>query len=162
MGGGIIPVTIHKKKVLMLFGQESSNNKWGDFGGGRENNETHFETAIREGCEELNGFLGCKNSLKNLVRKNMLMKVHHNGYTTYLFYIPYDKYLPEYFNNNFKLMKERFPKLIDKHGMFEKKQIKWFNFQELKKNKKHFRSFYKGVLNKVLTHESIINKTLLS
>ena len=70
MGGGLLPVTIHEGKVLFLLGREHDEKKWSDFGGGREGRESHFDTALREGCEELNGFFGCKTHLKNTVKRN--------------------------------------------------------------------------------------------
>ena len=78
MGAGIIPVAIHNGKVYLLFGKEVQDGKWSDFGGGREHNETPFKTAIREGCEELSGFLGCKTKLAKDVKTT-----HH--YTTCVF-----------------------------------------------------------------------------
>lgn len=57
MGGGIIPVATDGVKVYFLFGKEVEDGKWSDFGGGREKIETPFQTAVREGGEELCGFL---------------------------------------------------------------------------------------------------------
>ena len=62
MGGSVLPATIDDKGVLrFLFGKErdiDENPGWSDFGGGTENGETYMTTAIREGGEELTGFLG--------------------------------------------------------------------------------------------------------
>ena len=67
---------------------------WSDFGGSRENNETTFQTAIREGCEELNGFLNCK-SLKKYVKKHLVTSYEIKTYVTYLFYIPYNEFIEQ-------------------------------------------------------------------
>ena len=65
MGAGILPTTIHNNKLFFLFGKENkyedSAPGFSDFGGGTDNNETYFETAIREAGEELTGFLGNDN-----------------------------------------------------------------------------------------------------
>ena len=65
MGAGILPVALHHDKIFFLFGKENKNADtpgWSDFGGGKEKGERPLTTAIREGYEELSGFLGsnCK------------------------------------------------------------------------------------------------------
>ena len=57
MGAGILPVALHKGVLFLLMGQERKNGLWCDFGGTPNKKEKPFETAIREGGEELNGFL---------------------------------------------------------------------------------------------------------
>ena len=52
MGAGILPVAKFKNKIYFLFASELSDNKWSDFGGKQEKNETIYNTAIREGYEE--------------------------------------------------------------------------------------------------------------
>ena len=64
MGAGILPVSLHKNNLYFLFGLEENEKKWGDFGGSKEDNESKMETAVREGYEELNGFLGNKTDKK--------------------------------------------------------------------------------------------------
>lgn len=161
MGGGLLPVSFHDNKVLFLLGREHEEKQWSDFGGGREGNETHFETAIREGCEELNGFFGCRTALRNYVRKNMLVEVNKNGFTTYVFYVPYDPFLPKYFENNFKLMKSRFPREIARNGMFEKDKIEWVTPYKARKMMPKVRPFYRAVLSEVLKHSNKLKKILL-
>ena len=73
MGAGILPVSIHKNKLHFLFGQEENGNKWSDFGGRSESNETDLQTAIREGYEELNGYYGTMKEFKQLVKNNTLL-----------------------------------------------------------------------------------------
>ena len=64
MGAGILPVTIFKGSILFLLGKERYNSDyWSDFGGSTIPKETIFQTAIREGYEELDGFLGNKEEL---------------------------------------------------------------------------------------------------
>ena len=161
MGGGLLPVTVHNGKLMFLLGREHDEKKWSDFGGGREGKETHYETAIREGCEELNGFFGCKSNLKNMVKNNKILEVNKNGFTSFLFYVPYDPYLPDYFNNNFKLMKQRLPQHVGKHGMFEKDKIQWFTPNNARKLMSNVRPFYRAVLGEVLKNQKVIKKILL-
>ena len=150
MGGGILPIAHYKNKTYLLFGKEAYDGKWSDFGGKAEHNETPFDTAIREGCEELCGFLGCKSALKSLVRKNKRATFHVNGFHTYVFEIPYDPLLPSYFNQNFSFIKKNLPHLVNVNGMFEKSQIKWFDISTLHFYKKNFRPFYKNMLETIL------------
>jgi hypothetical protein len=157
MGAGVLPVAIVKGKLKFLFGKEAGEKKWGDFGGGREGRETKFETAIREGCEELNGFLGCQNQLKKLVKSNEVAVIDTQGLHTYLFLIDYDENMCHYFNNNFKFMKQKMPHKINKNGLFEKSEIGWFSIEELKHSPGQFRSFYQKVLkNIVINYSSIL------
>jgi hypothetical protein len=48
---------------------EESAKGWSDFGAGQEKKESPFQTALREGAEELYGFLGNKQQLKTLIKK---------------------------------------------------------------------------------------------
>ena len=59
VGVSILPIAKKNNKLYFLFGQEQ-NIEYGirgysDFGGGRED-ESIFDGAIREGCEEIKGF----------------------------------------------------------------------------------------------------------
>ena len=68
VAASILPVTIHKNKLYFLFGKENeledSAKGWSDFGGRVEKNESIFKGALREGSEELTGFLGDPSELK--------------------------------------------------------------------------------------------------
>lgn len=159
MGGGIIPVSLVRGKLLFLFGKEAEEKKWSDFGGGREGNETRFETAIREGCEELNGFLGCRNKLKKMVQSNIIMTLDTEKLRTYLFLIDYDDNLCHYFNNNSKFIKQKMPHKVNKKGLFEKSEIGWFTIEELQHSPGQFRNFYQRVIdNIILHHRDILNE----
>lgn len=151
MGGGILPIAIHNQKLYFLFGREVQDNMWGDFGGGREGKETRFQTAIREGCEELDGFLGCESALKKLVTDNLVSQVDTEKLRTYLFEIKYDENLPFYFNNHHKFITKHLHNKVNKKGLFEKSQIKWFSIAELKRSRSSFRPFYRKVLDNLLS-----------
>ena len=56
MGAGILPICVKSSSISVLLGQERFDSKWSDFGGKQEKNETKYETAVREGYEESNGF----------------------------------------------------------------------------------------------------------
>ena len=99
MGGGVLPVAFYKGKLYFLFSREYINSKddgglWSDFGGSKDNDETYFQTALREGYEESDKIIGSKENIKNLM-KNSLQEITINGYRTYIVLIRYDKELPK-------------------------------------------------------------------
>ena len=72
MGGSILPVTLHNGKIYFLFGKErdiDENPGWSDFGGCTNKGETFMQTAIREGREELTGFLGSDSDIRKMLNK---------------------------------------------------------------------------------------------
>ena len=175
MGASILPVTIYNGKIYFLFGKErdiDENPGWSDFGGGTDTNETFIQTAIREGGEELTGFLG---NIKSLLTKYGTYNIDyksegHGTYRCHIFPINYDHYgafecLPYYYNNNQLFLQKRLPKnVIRDTKIFEKTEIKWFSFDELKKNQKYFRSFYQNIVHLILGNknsiETFVNKKL--
>ena len=163
MGGSILPVTIHNNQILFLFGKErdiDENPGWSDFGGGTDNGETFFQTAIREGGEELTGFLGNDAEIKRLMNKYGTYTIDYKseGYSTYrchIFPMEYDEYLPYYYNNNQKFLQKRLDKkIIRDTKIFEKTEIRWWSFDEIKKRHKEFRSFYKNIIHLILGNKS--------
>jgi 8-oxo-dGTP pyrophosphatase MutT (NUDIX family) len=165
MGGSILPVTIHNNKIYFLFGKERNideNPGWSDFGGGTDKGETFIETAIREGGEELTGFLGSDNDIRKMLSKYGTYNIDYKseGYDTYrchIFPIDYDEMLPHYYNNNQKFLQKRLDKKIIRDSkIFEKAEIKWFSFDEIKKHHNEFRSFYKNIIHLILGHRSAI------
>ena len=154
MGGGVLPVAIHKGKLYFLFSREYINSKddgglWSDFGGSKDNDETYFETALREGYEESDKIIGSKNNIKKLM-KNSLQQITINGYRTYVVLINYDKDLPKKFRNKFLYIKENKPHLLCKKGLYEKDMIKWYSYEDIKKNFNKFRPFYKNIVRTIL------------
>ena len=95
MGAGILPTTIHNNKLYFLFGKENqyedSAEGFSDFGGGTDNKEEFLETAIREGGEELTGFLGNDNDVKSMLKKygtyNIDYKDKNSKFDTYRMHI---------------------------------------------------------------------------
>ena len=99
-----------------LLGKEYKNNYWCDFGGSSNNFESTFQTAIREGYEELDGFLGDKKNLENKVYNNLIKQYSIERYTTFLINVNYQEInmLPYYFNN--------YRSFINRELTYEKKE----------------------------------------
>jgi len=176
MGASILPVTIYKGKLYFLFGKErldDENPGWSDFGGGTDANESYIQTAIREGGEELTGFLGSDSDVKSLLAKHGTFDVDfksdgHGIYRVHIFPMEYDPKLPHYYNNNQRFLQKRLdPKIIRDTKIFEKQQIKWFSIVDIvkMKQKKEFRSFYQNVIELILARkaeiDTFIKKALL-
>jgi 8-oxo-dGTP pyrophosphatase MutT (NUDIX family) len=159
MGGSILPTTIHNNKIYFLFGKErdiDENPGWSDFGGGTDNGETFMQTAVREGGEELTGFLGNDADVKKLLTRYGTYNIDYKSedYPTYrchIFPTNYDPLLVHYYNNNQKFLQKRLDqKIIRDTKIFEKTQIKWFSFDDLKNKHNEFRSFYKNIVHLIL------------
>ena len=99
MGAGILPIALYKGGLYLLLGQERNNNLWSDFGGSSNKNEKPFKTAIREGYEELNGFLGNIDELEKKVDSSILLTVSYDKYTSYIFSLNYYQSLKNIIGN---------------------------------------------------------------
>lgn len=166
MGAGILPTTIHNNKLYFLFGKENKfadTPGWAEFGGGSEGKESFLQTAIREGTEELTGFLGSDSDLKRKMNKTGTFNIDWNTYRTHILPMEYDEYLPFYYNNNQKFLQKRLdPKIIEKSKIFEKAEIRWFSIDEIKKRKVPFRSYYYNFADLIIKNELAINKFVSS
>ena len=161
MAGGILPIAKHRGQLFFLFGREVQDGKWSDFGGGKEGTESPWQTAIREGCEELNGFLGSPGELADLVKNNAVYHVEVNGYHTYLFEIDYDEKLPYYFGNNHRFIKKHLPRELRKaNGLFEKSEVGWFSLGELSRSRHFFRHFYKKTIDAFQGNSAEIERSM--
>lgn len=160
--GSVLPVTIHNNKLLFLFGKENemedSAKGFSDFGGSVENGESVEETALREGGEELTGFLGDHNTLRQHIKKHGgLFKISHDNYHIHIFYYPYDENLPKYYNQNHHFLWERMDKkLLNSTKLFEKSEIQWFSEDMIEKRIKEFRPFYQKIVQHVLSKKNKI------
>ena len=165
-GSSVLPVTIHNGKLLFLFGKENPNEMsakgFSDFGGGVEKGEGIYETALREGGEELTGFLGDAEDLrKHISRNGGVYKISHNDYHCHLFYIPYDHNLVTYYNSNHRFLWERMDKkVLGKTKLFENIEIQWFGKKDIVKRVREFRSFYQDIAIKITLEEKNILKFL--
>ena len=166
MGAGILPIALYRGTLFLLLGKER-NNLWSDFGGSSINKEEIFKTAIREGCEELNGFFGTEDELAIKVKNNNIMQIGFEErvkrskkliYTTFLFNTKYDKNLPYYFNNVNKFAELHLSEHVNKNhnGLFEKSEINWFTIDDLKKNIIHLRPWYIPFIESVIKNEKKI------
>lgn len=163
MGAGILPTTIHHGKLYFLFGKENKfadTPGWSDFGGGTDNNETFLQTAIREGGEELTGFLGSDSHLRSLLQQGVfpldLFNEKHK-YRMHIFSYPYNEFLPWYYNNNQSFLQPRLsPHLIQTVKIFEKAEIKWICEDELLKMRSQFRSYFQQMIDKILQNKKDI------
>ena len=170
MGAGILPITIcNDGKIYLLFGKENkyedSASGWSDFGGGTDNKETFYQTACREGSEELTGFLGLSTDIATLLKKGVYTIDYtdksgkYGTYRTHLFPLTYDPKLPFYYNNNQRFLQKHLdPKIIQSTKIFEKAEIRWICIDELKKMRKQFRSFFQHIIDEILANKSEITR----
>ena len=165
MGAGVLPLSIYKNTVFLLLGQERHNGLWSDFGGSAIKGETNLDTAIREGYEELNGFLGSKQEMKNYLANNLLMELdNRDRYTTFIFKTKYSKSLPILFSKNNLFIEENLDKQLvnGKNGLFEKKNIKWFpiHYFENSENRRIIRPYYYPIIETIINNKDIIHSDL--
>lgn len=162
MGAGILPTTIHNNKLYFLFGKENKfadTPGWAEFGGGTEDKESFLKTAIREGTEEMTGFLGSTEDLKRKIEKTGTFNLDWNTYRTHILPMKYDEQLPFYYNNNQRFLQKRLdPKIIEKSKIFEKAEIRWFSIDDIKKHRIPFRSYYNNIADLIIKNEKEINK----
>jgi 8-oxo-dGTP pyrophosphatase MutT (NUDIX family) len=163
VAGSILPFTIHNGKVYFLFGKENAladTPGFSDFGGGVEGNEDPYQTALREGGEELTGFLGDSQTLEKHIKKNGgCYKMLHNTYNIHIIYIDYDENLPKYYNQNHDFLWKRMNKqYLNNTKLFEKIEIRWFSISDMKKHKKEFRNFYQEIVPKIVNEVPFIMK----
>jgi len=168
MGAGILPTTIYKGKLHFLFGKENefedSAHGISDFGGGTDNSESFLETAVRESCEELTGFLGNENDIKKLLKKHGTYNIDYKSgdfsvYRMHIFPMVYDEYLPFYFNNNRKFLSKRLDKnVIKKSKIFEKETIKWVCIDDIHKMRGQFRPYFENIIDIMLAQKLEIKK----
>jgi len=169
MGAGILPTTIINNKLHFLFGKENkyedSAPGFSDFGGGTDDNETYFKTAIREAGEELTGFLGDDKDIKRLLTRygtyNIDLKTG-NSFKTYrmhIFPMDYDPMLEFYYNNNQRFIQKRLDQNVIKNSkIFEKAEIRWVCVDDIIKMKPQFRSYFQNMLDLIYNQRSLIKK----
>ncbi len=166
MGAGVLPCTIHKNKLYFLFGKENKyadTPGWSDFGGGKDENETPIQTALREGSEELTGFLGGPKDIKKLLKAGIYkIKLEQDAskksfYTTHIFPMEYDDKLPLYYNSNQRYLQMKLsPDIIKKSKIFEKAEIKWICVDDITKNCKKFRKYFQIICKRLVDEKKEI------
>jgi len=164
VAGSILPITIHKNKLYFLFGKENpmedSAKGWSDFGGRVDRGETPMSAALREGGEELTGFLGDDKELKERIRKSGgTYNLTHNTYHVHMFYMEYDENLPKYYNQNHDFLWKRMDKqVLNDTKLFEKIKIGWFSLEEMQARRSEFRGFYQEIVDKFVAQSTEIRK----
>ena len=169
MGAGLLPTTIYNNRIYFLFGKEnkyeSSAPGFSDFGGGTDNKESFFETAVREAGEELTGFLGNDEDVKKLLTKYGTYNIDYNqnnGYSKYrmhIFPMNYEPMLPFYYNNNQKFLQKRLDQDIIKNSkIFEKEEIKWICIDDIIKLRNTFRSYFQNIIDIIYDEKDEITK----
>ena len=167
VGSSILPACIHKGKLYFLFGKENDmadTPGWSDFGGGVESGEDIFDAALREGGEELTGFLGGETELRSFIKKNGgVYKKTVGAYNMHIFNLSYDANLPIYYNNNHKFLWNRMDKkMLNDTKMFEKIEIGWFSIADMKNKRNDFRKFYQDMVDFIIKDQANIMKFLPS
>lgn len=156
MGAGILPVAYHKGNWYFLFGREYKGfhkGMWSDFGGSKEKNETHYQTAVREGFEESNGILGNKKNIRSLIKNYCIAKIGDKGWVTYIIQVKYNKEIIKLFKEDFKHMLKTNKEIVKAHnGLYEKDKIQWIKLQNLKNKVKIFRPWYRKFIHKIINH----------
>lgn len=164
VAGSLLPVTIHNGQLYFLFGKEnpleSSAKGWSDFGGGVEKGETPYQTALREGGEELTGFLGDGKQIQRHIKAHGgVYKIQHNTYHLHIFYLEYDENLPRYYNQNHRFLWNRMDKqLLSETRLFEKIEIGWFSCEDMRRDINKFRGFYQEIVEKLLADKENIER----
>jgi len=163
MGAGILPATIVNGKLYFLFGKENKyadTPGFSDFGGGTEKGESYLNTAIREGGEELTGFLGSDDELKKMLAKGTYnIDYADSNYRMHILPFPYDTALPHYYNNNQRFLQKRLdPEVIKKSKIFEKAEIRWICVDDLAKMRPQFRSYFQNIVDLILANKENIKK----
>lgn len=162
-GSSILPVALHKGKLYFLFGKENpledSAPGFSDFGGGVEKGETEFETAMREGGEELTGFLGDGEQIKRHIKRTgkplIITRVDpetpSKNYTVHIIPLKYDPMLPIYYNNNHRFLWNKMNhSTLSATKLFEKIEISWFSEADLRKRMPEYRPFYREVVKLII------------
>jgi hypothetical protein len=165
-GAGILPTAIYNNKIYFLFGKENQYEKYAkgfsDFGGGQKKNESYIDTAVREGSEELMGFLGSSHELKKHLSKNpFYMDISNKPnsiYRTYIYPYPYCESLPFYYNQSQKFFQSFLSDSAYKNKCFEKSLIKWICIDDLVKEKPNMRFFYKDMIDQLLINKTEIKR----
>jgi len=163
MGAGILPASIVNGKLYFLFGKENKyadTPGFSDFGGGTEKGESYLKTAVREGGEELTGFLGSDSDLKKMLAKGTYnIDYADSNYRMHILPFPYDTALPHYYNNNQAFLQKRLdPEVIKKSKIFEKAEIRWICVDDLAKMRPQFRSYFQNIVDLILINKENIKK----
>lgn len=167
-GSSVLPVSIHKNQLYFLFGKENSKEDsakgFSDFGGSIEKGGSVHNTAMREGAEELTGFLGNSKQIEKHIKKHGgTLDFHIEQYHTHVFCMKYDPNLPKYYNNNHRFLWDNMDKdYLNKTKLFEKIEIQWFTPEQMMKRIKEFRGFYQEMIKQLYKEKGKIKRFIQS
>jgi hypothetical protein len=157
-GAGILPFAHFNNTIYLFLGREnmeggsSAAGKWSDFGGSKEKNETEYETAYREGCEELSGVFGNNDIVDKLLKKTNII-IKSKTYYTYLMEVKYDKKKEETLKNIYIKTLQENPYLVYKHnGLYEKDRGLWIKLEDLNSFRPNLRRWYNRMLTKIIEY----------
>ena len=112
-----------------------------------------MDTAIREGYEETNGFLGTQQDIKNLFNTNYVTSISSSTYTSFIIEVDYDASLPKKFAELYDDILKNNPKLLlNRDGLYEKDKAKWVSLGELPSFKKDVRVFYRKHISYIMRY----------
>jgi len=164
MGGGILPIAKKNGNYYVLLARETVDlnwkdaGKWSDFGGSKENNETEYETAIREGAEETSGVYGKEKNIKYLIDNYTEYVVNLHNYSTYLIRVNYNSLLPYQFNQKYREALKKTPEIVYEHnGLYEKDKIRWVDVNNLKIFSEYSRFWFKPVMIEIYNKFNTLN-----
>ena len=160
----IIVYTILDNEVLFLVGKEFNNkhNKtdiglYSDFYGTIDNDEAIYEATSRILFEKTMNMIISQNDFKEIILNNQLQYKINKDKIIFIYKIDYErhKYLPDYFNKVFEYMNlcrtlnsmnnweiESCP-----FNYFDKSELKWVNYDFIKKNIKLFKQLFINNIN---------------
>ena len=131
---------------------EDSAKGFSDFGGRIDGKETPYDAAMREGGEELTGFLGGEKEIRNLINENGgVYPITVDTYHVHIFALEYDENLPKYYNQNHRFLWDKMDKnVLNETKLFEKIEIQWFTVKQMRQRMSEFREFYQQIVAKIL------------
>jgi hypothetical protein len=154
----------NNNKLVFLLGKENKllnypdSNKYCDFGGHREKNETIIETAIREFDEESMGSIMDINTIKKKLLDPSTFYVIINNYVQYVVKIEYNETIPLVYNRIRNKLENCMKYSINNYyriptcptGYLEKSEMKWFTLNDIKNEIKSIRKVFIPTIIKVL------------
>lgn len=167
-GSSLLPVALIRGQVHCLFGKERAIDDhpgWSDFGGGVDAGETWAQAAAREGSEESTGFLGTPSELqRRLAAAAKSEPLFHLDYTSekgtyrvHLLPMAYDPALAEYYNRNQRFLQRRLDAKVRRDSkIFEKTEVRWWSWAEMRRGRSQFRVFYRHIVDRLLAQQEEI------
>ena len=157
-GAGLLPFARYDGSVYLFLGREnmegghSASGQWSDFGGGKENDETELETALREGEEELNGLFGNREILSKLIEQtNIIIKT--KTFYTYLMEVKYDKLKVDELKIKYEYALQHTPELVFAHnGLYEKDRGIWLKLEDVEEFRPNLRRWYHPIMTKIISY----------